>query len=103
MLMRTFVSGADRSLAHVNRIEGLLIEFFQDSELYDELSTVVASYSPGGGEHLYDEEAAAAEFRDVLRRLEEEKGDISAAAGETGNRADQEKPARAGRGLPGGT
>ncbi len=74
-LMEVFVSGRDRSMAHVDRIEGLLIEHFQDSELFEELSPAVASYRPGGGEHLLDEEALASAFRYALRRLQEE-GDL---------------------------
>lgn len=71
-LMETFVSGRDRSMAHVDRIEGLLIEHFQDSELFEELSPAVASYRPGGGEYLIDEDSLASEFRYALRRLREE-------------------------------
>jgi hypothetical protein len=71
-LMETFVRGGDRSMALVDRIEGLLIQCFQDSELYEELSPAVASYPPGGGDHLFDEEALAAEFRYALQRLHEE-------------------------------
>lgn len=74
-LMEVFVSGRDRSMAHVDRIEGLLIERLQDSELFEELSPAVALYRPGGGEHLFDEEALASEFRYALRRLREE-GDL---------------------------
>ena len=76
-LMEAFVSGRDRSMAHVDRIEGLLIEHFQDSELFEELSPAVASYRPGGGDHLLDEEDLASEFRYALRRLLEE-GDVGA-------------------------
>jgi hypothetical protein len=71
-LLQAFVSGSDRSMALVDRVEQVLIERFQDSELYEELSPAVASYRPGGGDHLVDEEALAAEFRYVLDRLREE-------------------------------
>jgi hypothetical protein len=76
-LMDDFISGRDRSMRHVDRIESVLIEHFLESELYEDLSPAVASYRPGGGEHLLDEEALATEFRYVLRRLEEE-GDLGA-------------------------
>jgi hypothetical protein len=62
-LMEEFVSGSDRSMAHVDRIEGILIEHFQDSDLFEALSPVVASYRPGGGDHLLDEEALASKFK----------------------------------------
>jgi hypothetical protein len=71
-LMETFARGGDRSMALVDRIEGLLIQRFQDGELYEELSPAVASYRSGGGDHLFDEEALAAEFRYALQRLHEE-------------------------------
>ena len=71
-LMRRFVSGEDRSSDLVDQIEGVLIEYFRESELYDELSGPVAMYSPQGGEYLYDQEQLAREFQYALKRLEQE-------------------------------
>ena len=71
-LLNRFISGEDRSKDMVEKIEGVLIENFSDSELYEEISVPVASYQPGGGEFLYDEEALAREFRYILKRLKHE-------------------------------
>lgn len=71
-MMEQFICGSDQSMAHVDLIEALLIERFRDSELFEELSPAVASYRPGGGEHLLDENALAIEFRYAIRRLHEE-------------------------------
>ena len=71
-LLNRFVSGEDRSKDLVDKIEGVLLEYFPDSELYEEISVPVASYQPGGGEFLYDAEALAKEFRYILKRLKDE-------------------------------
>jgi hypothetical protein len=66
--INVFISGRDRSQAHVDRIEGLLIEHFMDTDLYEELATYLASYSPirGGEKHLYSEDELARELIYVL-------------------------------------
>lgn len=64
-----FRDGNDRSISYVDRIEGLLIEKFADTELFDELSRYLAMYRPGGGEQLYNENELADEFRYVLEHF----------------------------------
>ncbi len=64
-----FLNGNDRSINYVDRIEGLLIEKFADTELFDELSPYLAMYRPGGGDQLYNENELAVEFRYVLDRF----------------------------------
>lgn len=49
-MLERFVSGEDRSAEFVDKIEGVVIEYFQDSELYEELSGPISMFSPGGGE-----------------------------------------------------
>lgn len=72
-MLRRFLEGEDRSRDFVDQIEGLLVERFRDTEVYgDILSVPVASYSPHGGEYLYDEEALARQFRYALKILGEE-------------------------------
>jgi hypothetical protein len=73
-LMEAFIAGRDRSMKHVDRIEGILIKRFRGTELFEELSPAVASYRPGGGQHYYDEEQLALQFEYVLRRLKDEGG-----------------------------
>lgn len=67
-MIKRFLSGEDRSLAHVNRMEGLLVDRFIDTPLYEELSPPLAMYRPGGGDHLYNEEELAGELRYILQR-----------------------------------
>jgi hypothetical protein len=68
-MIQGFLNGADRSLTYVHQIEGLLIEEFADTELFEELSPYLAMYRPGGGEQLYNEEQLARELRYVLNRF----------------------------------
>lgn len=69
-MLEEFVSGRDRSMRHVGQIEDLLLQSFYDTELYDDvLGAPVASYRPGGGPGLYDEEQLARVFRDALHDL----------------------------------
>lgn len=66
-LMQIFISGQDRSLEFVHKIEGHLIEHFRDDDIvFDELSEPIARYFPGGGEQLYDEAVLAKVFKDFL-------------------------------------
>ena len=71
-LMETFLDGQDRSMAFADRVQGVLIDYFRGSELFEELSESIALYQPGGGDHLLDENELATEFRYVLRSLKEE-------------------------------
>lgn len=49
--------GDDRSAAFASKIEGFVIEHFYENEALQDLLEALASYSPGGGEFLYDEAA----------------------------------------------
>jgi hypothetical protein len=68
-LVDRFLSGADRSMALVNEIEGLLIEHFGDTDLFEELTEPLALYRPGEGAQYVGEEEMAGLLRDALRRL----------------------------------
>lgn len=80
VMLERFVSGADRSRTFVNAIEGVLITRFSDrNEIFEGLSLPVASYRPGDGESLYDEEALARVFADFVRHCREQSEDESRA------------------------
>ena len=61
-MLERFVRGDDQSLRFTNEIEILVRTQFRDAEFYEELSYHLATYSPGGGDHLIDEEELAREF-----------------------------------------
>ena len=56
-MLEVFVSGNDRSAAFSSKIEGFLIEHFYEDEDFQDLLLALASYSPCGGDFLYDEAA----------------------------------------------
>jgi hypothetical protein len=68
-LMQRFVSGSDRSMALAGEIEVGLEEVFGEREPYADLSLALASYRPGGGEYLYDEEQIVVQMRQALQQL----------------------------------
>lgn len=83
-LLQKFISGEDRSEACVDRIGDVLVEFFQDSEIYEELAGPVSMFARGGGKYLLDEQALAKEFAYALRRLREEEFELGRAESECG-------------------
>lgn len=54
--LQDFLNGKDRSLTAAGRIEAALDRMFPDDEEVAGMVRALASYRPGGGEHLYDEE-----------------------------------------------
>jgi hypothetical protein len=58
--LELFIRGSDRSdrsLDLVGEIEDELRELYGDEEPYATVALALASYRPGGGDHLYDETA----------------------------------------------
>jgi hypothetical protein len=68
-LMQRFVNGGDRSLALAGEIEVGLDEVFGEREPFADLSLALASYRPGGGEYLYDEEQIITQMRYAMQQL----------------------------------
>lgn len=68
-LMQRFVSGSDRSLALAGEIEVGLAESFGEREPFADLSLALASYRPGGGVYLYDEEQIVVQMRHAMQQL----------------------------------
>lgn len=55
-LMERFLRGEDRSVRFTNQIEAFMSEKFRRTDIYEELMEDLATYSPGGGEFLIDED-----------------------------------------------
>ena len=69
-LIDRFVSGEDTSLAAASEMEGIVIENFETEDWFDDVSVALAQYTPGGGEHMYDERALAVELGEARVALE---------------------------------
>lgn len=69
-IIQRFVDGDDISIALANRIEVTSNDTFGDDEAMDDVGLMLASYRPGGGTFLYDEDQIALALRRVLSRLE---------------------------------
>ena len=65
-MMEAFIRGDDRSLNFVNRLENVLTDSFRNEPMYEELAGALATYTPGGGEFLINEEELARELRYAL-------------------------------------
>jgi len=68
-MLRSFVQGVDRSVAAARHIEGALAAQFPDDERFEDLVLALASYQPGGGEFLYDEQRILPLCRAALELL----------------------------------
>jgi|HubBroStandDraft_6_1064221.scaffolds.fasta_scaffold179995_2 hypothetical protein len=66
--MERFLRGEDRSVRFTNQIETFMSENFGGTDIYEELIEDLATYSPGGGEFLMDEDRLANKFEYVIRR-----------------------------------
>jgi hypothetical protein len=64
-----FIRDVDTSKELVDEIEGLLLQHFRETEMYEELSVPLASYEPAGGEYLYDTAAMKKLFTFWLEKL----------------------------------
>ena len=67
--IQRFVDGTDVSVASVARIEAGLDDAFPDNDWMSEKVLMLASYRPGGGESLYDEQQVRLELLKVIARL----------------------------------
>lgn len=71
-LIERFCSGADISLRAANAIEVALDEAFPDDERAHDVVLSLASYRPGGGDFLYDEQEVGRQMMSLLTRLSED-------------------------------
>jgi len=65
-MLERFVRGEDQSLGFVRQIELLVSAHFRHAEFFEELSYNLAMYSPGGGDHLFDEKELVRELSFLL-------------------------------------
>ena len=64
-----FIDGSDVSVESARLIEVGLDDAFPDNDWMSERVLMLASYRPGGGDGLYDEEQMRTELGKVLARL----------------------------------
>ena len=67
--IQRFIDGADVSLESVGLIEVALDDAFPNNDWIADKVLMLASYRPGGGHLLYDEEQVRSELVKVLPRL----------------------------------
>jgi hypothetical protein len=67
--IQRFVDGVDVSVESAGLIEAGLDDAFPDNDWIADKVLMLASYRPGGGESLYDEEHVRLELAKVLPRL----------------------------------
>jgi hypothetical protein len=72
-LLQRFVSGEDRSKQFAGELEGELDATFPDDARFEDLVLALASYQPGGGDHLYDEGLILPLVRQALERAQAER------------------------------
>ncbi len=68
-MIEAFIESDDHSETSVNKIEGFVIEHFYEDEEFQDLLVALASYSPNGGEFLYDEKQITNIFKTTLESL----------------------------------
>ncbi len=68
-LIDTFISGQDVSVGQANSIEVAIDDEFPDDDYMQDVVEMLASYRPGGGDYLYDEEFVTNKLQKVRERL----------------------------------
>ncbi len=68
-LIETFISRRDVSISLASEIEAELDALFPDDDGMQDVVTMLASYRPGGGEHLYDEHDVTSRLKALLEML----------------------------------
>lgn len=67
--LKQFVEGMDRSLEFAGRLEVAIDEAFPDDDDLEDLVLALASYRPGGGPLLYNEERILRMCKSALASL----------------------------------
>jgi hypothetical protein len=67
--IQRFIDGVDVTVESAGLIEAGLDDAFPDNDWISDKVLMLASYRPGGGERLYDEDQIRAELVKVLPRL----------------------------------
>jgi hypothetical protein len=74
-MLEAFINNEDRSLDYVNDIEYFLISNFDndnDAQILDSLEVPLASYRPGGGYLLHNEDDLTNLFKNFLEEIRSE-------------------------------
>jgi hypothetical protein len=69
VLIDKFVNGEDVSVNSAKAIEAALDDAFADDEKMQDIVQMLASYRPGGGSYLFDENQVSRELCKVLSYL----------------------------------
>lgn len=70
-LLEQFCSRDDNSIQAANAIEVALDDAFPNDDQVQDVVLALASYRPGGGEFLYDEQEIKRRLAPIIRRLTE--------------------------------
>ena len=68
-LIDKFISKQNVSIAHANAIEVAIGDEFPDDEYMQDVVEILASYRPGGGDYLYDEQTVINKLLKMKERL----------------------------------
>ncbi|CAM4025114.1 hypothetical protein G3260_004431 [Streptomyces albus] len=71
-LVDAFIEGKDQSMRLVNEIEGILVDHYLETSVFEELTEPLALYRPGCGAPYY----GVAEMADTLREAREAINDL---------------------------
>ncbi|OGO79462.1 MAG: hypothetical protein A2Y23_07100 [Clostridiales bacterium GWB2_37_7] len=72
-MLNKFISREDCSMEIAGKIEVALDELFPDDDDIQDFITCFASYRPGGGEYLYDENSMIKECKTLLDIIQSKK------------------------------
>ena len=64
-----FICKEDVSVANANEIEVVIDDQFPDDDFMQDTVEMLASYRPGGGDYLYDEEQVITRLKKVRERF----------------------------------
>jgi len=68
-MLQTFVEGRAQSILAANEIERVLLESFPDDDGFEDLLIALASYRPGGGEYLYEQNSIRSVVSNALAEI----------------------------------
>lgn len=68
-ILRRFIDGEDRSTEWAGEAGVAFEQVFREEEPYDSFVLALASYRPGGGEYLYDEDQMLGKCERILAKL----------------------------------
>ncbi|MBV9131239.1 MAG: hypothetical protein JO020_16760 [Chloroflexi bacterium] len=82
-MLERFVRGDDRSIRFANEIEQYLDDNFRGTRLHEELIEPLATYRPGGGEFLVNENELVQQFEYAITQLKRSRTAKGCLCGES--------------------